>query len=62
MFFDDDAPKKPAPVFTPAKLELLSVAQMQEYIDDLQGEIGRVEQEIERRGQHKHAAQSLFKS
>lgn len=62
MFHDDDLPKKPKPTFSPANLELLSVAQMQDYIGDLKGEIARVEQEIGQRGSHKSAAEALFKS
>lgn len=62
MFDEEDLPKKPAPVFTQAKLDALSVAQMQEYTQDLRTEIARVEQEITKRGQHKNAAMSLFKS
>jgi uncharacterized small protein (DUF1192 family) len=62
MFDEEELPKKPAPVFVAAKLEALSVAQMQEYCADLSTEIGRVEKEIVKRGQHKNAAISLFKS
>lgn len=62
MFDEDDLPKKPAPVFSPAKLDLLSVAQMQAYIADMEGEIARVEREIGKRGDHRSAAEALFKA
>lgn len=61
MFDEDDLPKKPAPVFSPARLDTLSVAQMQEYTADMKQEIARVELEIGKRGYHKNAAEALFK-
>lgn len=61
MFLDDDLPKKPQPLFTPAKLEGRSVEEMKEYIAELRVEAERVAGEIEKRGGHKHAAEALFR-
>lgn len=61
MFDEDDLPRKPAPVFSPAKLDLLSVAQMQDYIADMKLEIARAELEISKRGDHRNAAEALFR-
>ncbi len=62
MFDDEDLPKKPAPMFAPAKLDGKSVEEMRDYIADLKAEIPRVEAEINKRGGHKNAAESLFKN
>lgn len=59
--FDEDLPRKPVPLFTPAKLEGRSVEEMKEYISELRVEAARVEGEIEKRGGHKNAAEALFK-
>jgi uncharacterized small protein (DUF1192 family) len=61
MFIDEDLPKKPRALFTPAPLDTVSVAEMQEYIGLLRAEITRTEAEIMRRGAHKDAAKQLFK-
>lgn len=61
MFDEDDLPKRPKPLFVPAKLEGRSVEEMKEYIADVKSEIERVSAEIEKRGGHKSAAESLFK-
>lgn len=61
MFDEEDLPKRPAPVFNAARLDLLSVAQMQEYIAHMQAEIARVQAEIDTRGKHRLAAEALFK-
>ena len=61
MFDDEDLPRKPAPLFVPAKLEGRSVADMRDYIAAMGEEISRVEREIDARGSHKNAAEALFK-
>jgi uncharacterized small protein (DUF1192 family) len=61
MFLDEDLPKKPQALFTPAKLDLLSVAEMQEYTGLLREEIARTEAEIAKRGTQKDAASKFFK-
>lgn len=60
MFVDEEIkPQKAAGL--PRNLENLSVADMQEYIAELKIEIFRTEAEIGRRGNHKNAAEALFK-
>ena len=61
MFDDEELPKKPVAVFTAAKLDMLSVAQMEEYIAELKGEVARVEGEIAKRGGYKSKAELFFK-
>ena len=61
MFLDNDLDpktKKPAP----RTLENLSVSELNEYKQALQGEITRVEFEITRKTSHKSAADALFKA
>lgn len=62
MFFEDDLPKKPQALFTPAKFESLSVVEMREYISTLRAEIERTEAEIAQRGAQNDAAEKLFKA
>lgn len=50
-------PKKPKP----RDLDQLSVAELEGYIEDLQGEIGRAEAAIARKRDHRSGAESFFK-
>lgn len=59
--FDEEGRKIDLDTPRPRTLEPLSVELMQEYIEWLQGEITRVESEINHRGNTKSAAESLFK-
>ena len=58
--FDDDLPKKKTEDF-PRNLERLSVSELQEYIEELKGEIRRVENEISKKKASEEAASSFFK-
>ncbi|MFZ4124759.1 MAG: DUF1192 family protein [Rickettsiales bacterium] len=59
--FLDDAPAKPKPesVF-PRNISEASVAQMQEYLVELDAEIARVKAEIDKRGSVKAKAEAFF--
>ena len=61
MLQDDDLPK-PKPVrLVKLVLDLLGVSELNEYIDELKGEIARVEAEIGRKQSHRSAADAFFK-
>ena len=45
----------------PLPLDLLGVAELQEYIDELRTEIARVEAEIGRKTSHRSAADAFFR-
>jgi uncharacterized small protein (DUF1192 family) len=56
-------PKKPSGGATIGEsLSSLSVGELEQRIKDLESEIVRVRQELDRKRQHEAAAQSLFKS
>lgn len=61
MFDEEERPKKTVRLFTPAKLEGISVEEMREYVAELKLEAVRVEAEIDKRLSHATAAASLFK-
>ena len=50
--------KKPAP---PKDLTLLGIAELEDYIAGLQGEIARAEAEIAEKRKHRGGAEALFK-
>ncbi len=56
----DDEPTRPAPRLSKPLLDPLGVAELREYIAELQGEIARVEQAIARKHDHRSAAESVF--
>ena len=58
--FDDDLPKVKSSDF-PRDLETLSVSDLEEYITDLEGEITRVRDDIEKKKASQEAAASIFK-
>lgn len=62
MFNDDLEPRKAMTVTLPRNLENMSVAELEEYIEELNAEIGRVEADIEQKNASKEAADSVFKS
>lgn len=59
--FDDDLPKAKSSEF-PRTLEAMSISELEEYVQDLQGEIKRVEQNIVNKKASQEAAASVFKS
>ena len=60
MFNDDDLdPKTNKP--KPRNLEPLSVAELEEYIQDLRTEIDRAKTDIDKKTAQKSAADALFK-
>jgi uncharacterized small protein (DUF1192 family) len=61
MFLDDTPPRKKAG-FEPRKLVDMSVGEMSEYIEELKGEIARVEEDIKKKKASQAAANSFFKS
>jgi uncharacterized small protein (DUF1192 family) len=61
MILDDDTPKpRPARLQTPL-LDLMGVAELRDYIGELQAEISRVEAEIVRKQSHRSAADAFFR-
>ena len=63
MATHDDEPDLPRRTrrLEPLPLDLLGVAELQDYIGELRGEIARVEAEIARKGSHRAAADSFFR-
>lgn len=58
---DDLSPRKTARL-VPLPLDLLGIAELREYIDELRAEIARVEAEIARKGSHRSVADSFFRT
>lgn len=61
MFLDDDTDPKTKKQ-KPRVLDNLSVPELREYIRQMKEEIVRVEADIQKKEQHKAAADALFKS
>ena len=62
MTIDDDENPRPKPRrLTPPPLDLLGVAELREYIDELRAEIARVEGDINRKQSHRSAADAFFR-
>jgi uncharacterized small protein (DUF1192 family) len=59
---NEDEPVRRRPRFEPMPLDPLGDAELRGYIDDLRGEIARVEAEIERKAGHRAAAAAFFKT
>ncbi len=59
---NEDEPVRRRPRFEPMLLDPLGEAELRSYIDDLKGEIARVEAEIERKASHRAAAAAFFKT
>ena len=59
--FDDEPKKKTLPHEIGQDLALLSVGELQERIDVLRAEIGRIEAELQAKGSTKSAAEALFR-
>lgn len=60
MFDNDLEPTKKKSA--PRDLEKMSVAELEEYVDDLKAEIERVQGEIGKKRAHAEAASSIFKT
>ena len=58
----DDLPKPKKDVFTPRDLTDLSISEIIEYIDDLQNEIIRAQNNMKKKTASQNAAESFFKS
>lgn len=59
---DEDAPPRKTRRLTPLPLDLLGIAELNAYIDELKTEISRVETEITRKHSHRSAADSFFRT
>ena len=57
---EDDAPKRK--LVEKPDLEVMSVAALQDYIAELEGEIARTKAAIDRKRAHRGAAEGFFKS
>ncbi len=60
--FDDELPVSKKSVDFPRNLELLSVEELKHYVRDLESEISRVNNDIEKKKASHDAAASIFKS
>ncbi len=58
---DDDEPKPRPRRVTPIVLDAFGVAELNDYIAELRGEIERAEAEIRRKQAHRDAAAAFFK-
>ena len=62
MIIDDDETPPPRPArLTKLPLDLLGVAELREYIDELRAEIARVEADVARKTSHRSAADAFFR-
>ncbi|WP_298281820.1 DUF1192 domain-containing protein [Acidocella sp.] len=61
IFSDEDLPRKPAPLFTPAKIDGLGATELAGYIAALEAEIIRAREAVARLDAHKAAAALFFK-
>ena len=59
---DDDRPRPARARLTPLLLDPLGVAELQAYIAELTGEIGRAQAEIARKQSHRGAADAVFRT
>ena len=60
--FDEDLPKPKAEEVFPRNLENMSVSELEDYINDLQAEIERVQADKSAKKASQDAAASVFKS
>ena len=62
MTWDEDEPKPKLRRVTPIPLDPLGVAELQDYIAELQMEVARAEAAIVRKDGHRSAAERFFKA
>jgi len=58
---EDDLPRPRPARLAKLTLDLLGVAELQEYIEELRAEIARVEADIARKTSHRSAADAFFR-
>jgi uncharacterized small protein (DUF1192 family) len=61
MMFDDDTPPPRKTRLEKLTLDRLSVSELEDYIAELRAEIARVEQDIDKKGRHRNAAEAFFR-
>ena len=61
MLNDDEEARLPARMPVQRALDRMGIAELEEYIEALRAEIGRVEAELARKAGHMNAADSLFR-
>jgi uncharacterized small protein (DUF1192 family) len=61
MIDEDETPKKPAARLAPLPLDLLGLAELEAYREELRAEIHRVETEMARKESHRNAADAFFR-
>ncbi len=61
MNFDDDTPPPHPTRLTKLPLDRLGIAELREYICELQEEITRVEADIDKKGRSRDAAEAFFR-
>ena len=59
---EDDLPRPARKLLIPPALDMLSVAELNAYINDLNAEISRVKQAISAKEAHRDAAAAFFKT
>ncbi len=61
MMFDDETPPPRPARLEKLPLDRLSVSELEAYIVELRAEIARVEQDIDKKGRHRNAAEAFFR-
>jgi uncharacterized small protein (DUF1192 family) len=61
IFDEDETPRSRPARLAKLPLDLLGVAELREYIDELREEIARVEADIGRKTSHRSAADAFFR-
>ena len=61
MAMEEDAPPPRRRRLEPLPLDSLGIAELRLYIEELRGEITRVEADIDRKHSHRSAADAFFK-
>jgi uncharacterized small protein (DUF1192 family) len=61
MMHDDEEPARKPARLSPLALDRLGVTELRAYIEELRGEIARVEADITRKQGHRSAADAFFR-